>query len=483
MADNLKQKTTNSFLWNAFDKLGFQIIALIIGIITARLLSPKDFGLIGALAIFTLLSNTLIESGFSSAMIRRNNNTNAEYSAVFYFNFFVSILFFVMLFFAAPLIASFFKMPELCNLSRLLFFSTVLNSLGIVQNIILTKKLAFKTLTIANIVSILLSGIFTVILIYKDFGYWSLAWQQVLQIGFRSLLLWMLSSWRLTKQVNFGVIKELFSFSIFLLSNSIFVAMVKYVYNIIIGRLYTVQDLGYYSQAYKYQQIPSSIISSTFSGVAYPVLSELNNNAQRQLIYFRKIMRITAFAIFPVMIMLFLLAEPLFSIVLTDKWLSAVPYFQILIIAGIVVPFHTLNLTIITVKGFPKRMLLLEVIRNVLIILSVIICYQSITFMLYGFLVASVLSYLTDLFFVRKVIRYNIKEQLKDILPYGIISLAMGAVMYYIPDFNCKLYWDVIIRLVAGGFFYFITLYLSGSKVMRDMIKLFPDSFLPYKLD
>ena len=193
MADNLKQKTTNSILWNAFDKVGFQLIALIVGIITARLLSPKDFGLIGSLAIFTILSNALIESGFSSAMIRRNNNTNAEYSAVFYFNFLISILFYIILFFAAPLIARFFKMPELCNLSRLLFVAVILNSLGIVQNIILTKKFAFKILTIVNIVSIFLSGIITILLVYKDFGYWSLAWQQVLQIGFRSLLLWVLS--------------------------------------------------------------------------------------------------------------------------------------------------------------------------------------------------------------------------------------------------------------------------------------------------
>jgi len=473
MTDNLKQKTANSFLWNAFDKVGFQVIALVVGIITARLLSPKDFGLIGALAIFTILSNSLIESGFSSAMIRRNNNTNAEYSAVFYFNFFVSIIFYVMLFFAAPSIASFFNMPELCHLSRLLFFSIILNSLGLVQNIILTKNLAFKILTITNIVSVSLSGIITIILIYNGFGYWSLAWQQVLQVGFRSLLLWILSSWRLTKRVDFKVIGDLFSFSIFLLSNSIFGTIVKYVYNIIIGRLYSVQDLGYYSQAYKYQQIPSSIITSTLSGVAYPVLCELNNNPKRQLTYFRKIIRITAFAIFPIMIIFWLLAEPLFSIVLTDKWLPAVPYFQILAISGIVIPFHTLNLTLITVKGFPKRMFLLEIIRNILVMLSVFIFFRSIKSMLYGFLAASILSYLIDLFFIRETVHYKIKEQIADILPYGAISIVMGAIIYLLSIFNFNLYAKTLLQLICGGLFYFFTLYLLGSKVMKDAIELF----------
>ena len=473
MTNELKQKATDSIIWNAIDKVGFQVIALIVGIVTARLLSPDDFGLIGALAIFTLLSNTLIESGFSSAMIRRNNNTNAEYSAVFYFNLTLGIFLYILLYFSAPLIATYFKMPELCNLSRLLFFSIVLNSFGLVQNIILTKKFAFNILSITNIASVLLSGIITIILVRNGFGYWSLAWQIILQIGFRSLLLWALSPWKLTKQADFRIIKELFSFSISLLLNSIFVAVVKYIYNLIIGRLYSQEDLGYYSLAYRYQQIPSSIISSTLSGVAYPVLSELNNNPQRQLIYFRKIMRIAAFAIFPVMTILCLLAEPLFSIVLTDKWLPAVPYFQILIIAGIVVPFHTLNLNLITAKGFPKRMFLLEIIRNVLVVISLFFFFGSIKLMLYGFLAASILSYLIDLFFIRKIIRYKIKEQLKDILPYGIISLVMGAVIYYIPILDCKLHWDIIIRIVTGGLFYFAVTYFLGSKVMRDMINIF----------
>jgi len=473
MADNLKQKTTNSFLWNAFDKVGFQTIALIVGIITARLLSPKDFGLIGALAIFTLLSNTLVESGFSLTMIRRNNNTNAEYSAVFYFNLLAGILFYTILFFAAPSIALFFDMPELCDLSRILFLSIVLNSLGLVQNIILTKKLAFKILTIVNIISVFLSGVITIILIYTGFGYWALAWQLVLQVGFRSFLLWVLSSWRLTKQVDFRVIKELFSFSIFLLANSIFVAIVKYIYNIIIGRLYTVQDLGYYSQAYKYQQIPSSIISNTISGVAFPVLSELNNNPRRQLTYFRKIVRITAFAIFPIMIMFYLLAEPLFSIVLTDKWLPAVPYFQILVIAGIVVPFHTLNLSLITVKGFPKRMFLLEIIRNLLVILSVIIFFQSILTMLYGFLIASILSYLTGLFFIERIIRYRVREQIVDILPYGVISVVMGVVIKGIEWIGMELYLTVFIQLATIPVFYIGVLKLFGSRVLEDVLSLF----------
>lgn len=473
MTDNLRKKTTNSIIWNAIDKIGFQMIAFVVGVVTARLLTPDDFGLIGALAIFTLLSNTLVEGGFTSALIRRENNTDEEYTAAFYFNLFLSVFFYAVLYFSAPLIASFFKMPELCNLSRLLFLAVVLQSLGLVQNIILTKQFAFRILTIANVTSVILSGIITIVLIYFEFGYWALAWQIVLQVGFRSLLLWVLSSWRIKRNADFKVIKELFSFSTFLLINSIFVAIVKYIYNIIIGRLYTKQDLGYYSQAYKYQQIPSSIITATFSGVAYPVLSELNNNSQRQLAYFRKIMRITAFVIFPVMTGLCLMAEPLFSIVLTDKWLPAVPYFQILSIAAFVVPFHTLNLTLITVKGFPKMMFLLEFIRNILVLISLYFFFGNIQWMLFGFLVASYLSYFTDLFFIRKVSGYKIREQILDILPYFVISIIMGGIIYLVSLSSLNLYLKTFFQLMSGASFYLLVSHLLGSKVIRDAVEIF----------
>ena len=473
MADNLKQKATNSFLWNAFDKVGIQVISLIVGIITMRLLTPEDFGLIGALAIFTFLSNLLVESGFSSALIRRKNNTDSEYSAVFYFNLGLSLIFYFILYISAPLIAAYFRMPELCKLSRFLFISIILNSFGLVQNIILTKKFAFKVLTSANITSVILSGTIAIVLILSDFGYWALAWQQVSQYAFRSLMLWILSSWRLTKKPDFHVIKELFSFSIFLLANSIFSTVVKYIYNIIIGRLYTADILGHYSQAFKYQQIPGAIVSGTFVGVAYPVLAELNENPPRQLLYFRKIMRLVAFATFPIMIGLCIMAKPLFFIVLTEKWLPAVPYFQILIIAAITVPFHTLNINLITVKGKPKQMLVLEIVRNCLILLSLFFCFGNIEKMLFGFLAANFISYIIDLFYVRKIIQYKIKEQIIDILPYFVVSVMTGIVLYFIPFIGLNINYSTILQLVAGILFYMLILYVMKSEIIKDMTELF----------
>ncbi|MBP5455300.1 MAG: oligosaccharide flippase family protein [Paludibacteraceae bacterium] len=189
MGNDLKQQTKRSIVWNAFDKVGFQAIALLVGLITARCLTPNDFGLLGALAIFTALSNILVESGFTSAMVRREKNTDAEYMAVFYFNLLLSLLIYGILFFSAPFISSYFNMPELLWLSRLLFLAIVFNSVGIVQTIVLTKRMEFKVLSLSSLLSAGLAGVITVVMIYLDFGYWALAAQILMQVGFKSLFL------------------------------------------------------------------------------------------------------------------------------------------------------------------------------------------------------------------------------------------------------------------------------------------------------
>ena len=332
MSQNLKQKTAHSLFWNATDKIGFQFIGLLVGIITARLLSPTDFGYIGALALFTILSNTLVESGFTAAMVRRQNNTLSEYSAAFYFNIALSILFYIGLYFSAPIIADYFKMPELVNLSRFLFIAIVINSLGIVQTIVLTKDLKFKTLSTANLIAVTLSGIITITLALNGFGYWAIAWQQITQVFFRVIILWIMSSWRPALHADFKVIKEIFAFSSFLLLTSIVGNCMRYIYNFIIGPNYSTQELGYYAQAYKFHLIPVTIISGTMTGVAYPVLSTLNGEPERQILYLRKIIRITAFITFPIMIGLLVITESFVSVILSDKWLPMVPYFRILIV-------------------------------------------------------------------------------------------------------------------------------------------------------
>lgn len=472
MADDLKQQTKRSIVWNALDKVGFQAVAFIVGLVTARCLSPDDFGLLGALAIFTALSNILVESGFTSAMVRRENNTDAEYMAVFFFNLGLSLFVYFLLYISAPFISEYFNMPELLWLSRLLFLAIILNSVGIVQTIVLTKRLEFKVLSLSSLLSALLSGVLTIVMIYFDFGYWALAAQILMQVGFKSLFLWVLSSWKPVSSVDFRVIRELFSFSFSLILSGVLVTIVKYVYNLVIGHNFHRQDLGYYSQAFKFHQIPSNVVSGTISGVAYPVLSSLNNDEVMQLNYFRKLIRVTAFCIFPVMMGLFVSFDNLVSIVLTDKWLPIVPYFRILCVAAILFPLHTMNISLNTIKGFPKRSFSIEMVRNALVLLTLLFCLDSITNMLISFSLTYLAAYFISGFFVSRILPYSIWEQIKDILPYMAVSFLMALVMYFIPQLGLNVYLTAALQLGVGAVVYCLVLNMVGATVFDEVMEV-----------
>lgn len=474
MAQDLKKQTVNSIVWNALDKVGFQVVAFVVGLITLRLLTPRDFGLVGALAIFTALSNLLTESGFTSAMVRRKENTDAEYVAVLLFNVFLSLVFYTVLFVSAGFIASYYRMPELILLSRFLFVSIIFNSFGIVQTIVLTRTLSFKKMSLSSLVSAVVSGVATILMIVLGYGYWALAWQIVLQSVVRVTMLWLLSDWRPNAHPNFKVIKELFSFSFSLIGASLMNTFVRYIYNPIIGRYFGEERLGYYSESYKFYFLPVNIVSSTFSGVAFPVLSKLNDEEPRQLTYLRKMMRMVAFGISPILFGAMACFDNLVEVVLTDKWLPIVPYFRVLAVAGLVAPMHNMYLNLMTVRGVPKWNFAMEVVRNVLTLFSLLLFHDTVEEMLWGFVAANVISYCVDLFFVRRVVDYSIGNQLKDVFPYWGLSLFMAAGVWMVGwmaidmmGWNVKL--ALMLQLVTGVILFVVPAKLLGSNVLNDI--------------
>ena len=474
MSDSLRQQTAKSLLWSGIDKVGVQIIAFVVGIVTARLLTPKDFGLIGALAVFTILSNTIIESGFTAALVRREHNTKGEYTATLCVNILLSLVLYLILFFCAPLISRYFRMPELSDLSRFLFVATIINSLGLVQNTILVKNLEFRKITRINLLSVSIAGLATIaLIIFCNLSYWALAWQQVLQTLLKTILLWLFGERKVIASPQFKVIKELFSFSLILLLTSIITALVRYIYNIIIGRIYHVEELGYYSQAYKYQQIPSAIISGTLASVAYPVLAKLNNDHVRQLIYYRKMVRIAAFWTFPLLLGLFAVADDFITILLSEKWLPAVPYFQLLLLAGIFYPFHTLALNILTIRGLPRWNFRLEMCRNALVVIMLLLFHNSIMKMLLGFFIAELISLLIDALLVSNKCHYRVWQQLWDIFPYLAVSLLMVFIVWTMRSLPLRHYIIFPLQIIVGATFYLLTLHLLGSKLLHDTLQFF----------
>jgi len=484
MSDSLKKNTISSLIWNMTDKVGFQVVSLFVGIFTARMLSPRDFGLIGALSIFTMLSVILVESGFTAAMVRRKGNKLSEYSAIFFVNLALSVFFYSALFVCAPLIADYFEMPELCVLARYLFLSVLANAFGVVPNILLMISLSFKQISVANISAAVVSAVVTVLLVFLGYEYWALVWQQVTQHVVRSGLLWIFSRWNISKP-DFKIVGEVFSFSFFLLMTAILNTVVKNLYNVIIGKRYSAEDLGYYYQANKFQSIPSSVIGSAIAGVSYPVLSKLNGEKERQLLYFRKTIRITAFLIFPVIITLFSMLDDLVTIVLTDKWLPAVTYFKILSVTAIIYPLHFLNLNILAVKGHSKIYFGLEFFRNALCITFLLLVLMFLAFapsngnpsqdiekILIGYSLASFISYIIDAIYVRKKTTYKVSQQMKDIFPYLAVAMMIYPIAKGIKLMDMGLYLTVIVQLTAIAVFYIGALKLLGSRILEDVLSL-----------
>lgn len=471
--DELKKQTTKSFAWNFLDKVGYQVISLLVGLVTLRLLTPTDFGYTGALAVFTMLSNILVESGFTAALIRRDGNTDKDYTAAFWFNLLLSIALYGILFVSANAIAAYFKMPVLSTLARVLFLAIIVNSFTVVQNIILQKALQFKRLTTANLAGMIVSGIITIWMAATGWGYWALAAQQLSQLVVKAVLLWGMSKWRPVRIVlsDFSVIKELFSFSAVLILSSAISTIVKYVYNIFIGPRYSTDEMGYYSQGYKYHMVLHTIVSSSITGVAYPVLSKLNSEPERQRIYMHKIVKMTAFFTFPMMAGFFALADNFVHVIVTDKWLSMVPYLRLLLIGGATVPFTTLYINLFNVFGKPKLNFLTELGRNILVVILLLIMNGSITEILYGYIISSLLAMAFASIVLKHVIGYRILDQIKHIVPSLLIAVAMAVAVYYIPLFMGGAAWlQLIVQLLAGCVIYAGLAKIFKFQILDDII-------------
>lgn len=475
---NLKKQTTISLIWNGFNKIGYQVIALLVGIVTARLLTPTDFGYIAALAVFTMLSNILVESGFTAALVRRKENTQADYSTAFYFNVVLSLIFYAALFISAPTIADYFNMPPLTELARVLFLAIIINSLFIIPNIILTRALRFKEIAIAELTGMIVSAIITVTMAITGFGYWAIAAQQISQLVVKVGIIWTLSKWRPTLDFRFSLLKEVFSFSFLLIISSLISSVTRYVYNFFIGPRYSADDLGYYGQAFKFHQIPYNVISSTITGVSYPVFSSLNNEKERQMLYIQKIMRITAFITFPAMIGLYCIAPNFISVILTDKWMPMLPYFKILIVAGIAMPFISLNLNIFNAIGRPRIYFLLECLRNGLIITLLFVLNSTIETMLYGYLIATYTSLVVSCWLIKRHIGYTILDQISHILPSLILAIIMGAT---ISTIETKLAMSdtmqLILQLSIGALTYIALAWGVRLSIMTDVLEMIKSKF------
>lgn len=461
---SLKNKTLRGLFWSFADSSANQVVQFIVGIILARILSPYEFGLIGMLTIFIALSQTFIDSGFTSALIRKKNCTQDDYSTVFYYNGIISIALYLLLVLFSNKISSFFNEPQLKPLIQVLGSALILSSMTIIQRTILTKELNFKLQMRVSVLASLLSGIIAITMAYQGFGVWSLVALTLSRFGLTSVFLWYWSRWKPSLVFNMSSFRELFSFGSKLLISGIINTTYQNVYYLIIGKYYSAIDLGYYTKADQIKALPSQNLNSIISRVSYPVMSTIQDNSEQLKSAYKKIIKNTMYVTFILMLGLAAVSDPLILTLIGKIWEPSVIYLQLLCFVGIFYPLHSLNLNMLQVKGRSDLFLKLEIIKKVLAIPVIVIgIFVGIKAMIIGMIVNTVLAYYLNSYWSGKLIGYSIREQIMDILPSFVMAAVISVTVYFAGLFiNTIPIIVLILQLVIG-----MVLVIASGEITR----------------
>lgn len=466
---SLKQKTVSGLLWSFVDTMAGQGITFVVGIILARLLSPREFGLIGMITVFIAISESFINSGFSSALIRKKDCTDTDFSTVFFFNLAAGILFFVLLFFSAPAISNFFNEPELIAILQVLGIVLIIDSLTLIQRTILTKRIDFKLQARISVIASIGSGVVAITMAFYGFGVWALVAQRIVKQGLNSLFLWLWNRWKPLLVFSKKSFKELFGFGSKLLLSGLIDTIYRNVYYLIIGKFFSAQELGFYTKANEFKNLPSQNLNSIISRVTYPVLSTLQDDIPRLRNNYQKLIRSVMFITFILMLGMAAVAEPMIHTLIGAKWEPAIIYLQMLCFVGMMYPLHALNLNMLQVQGRSDLFLKLEVIKKIIAIPTIVIgVFFGIKIMILGLIVNTFITYYINSYWSGKKIGYSFTQQVKDILPSFFLALTMGVTVYLIGlllPFSYPI--KLIIQIIFGALF---VLVISEVTKFRDYI-------------
>ncbi len=471
MAD-LKKATRTALLWSALEKTGQQGIFMVVAIFTGRLLTPEEFGIVGSLSIFVAVSNILLESGFSLALIRRQDATQDDYNTVFYFNLGVSLVLYLLLFFGAPLIARFYGQPEMTALVRVLAFSCIIYAFGIIQSTLLIKRMDFRRLTAANLSAFFCSGAVSVTMAFTGYGVWALIAQNVVMAGVKTGMLWLLCRWKPRRIFSWASFRGMFPFSSRLLAGNLVNTFSNYFYSFILGRFFPMQQVGYYVQAGKMKDAGSSVVWSAFGTSTYTMLSSLQDDKPRLKRAMRKTVRTAAFVAFPVMLGIAVVAPPVIEILITDRWLPAVPFVRWLSVGAIFFILSQMNGNFIKVAGRSGAILKMELL-NAFLLVSFL--FLTVRFGLLAAVASDAVSkaivYACYAGLNSRLTGYRWSEQLRDIAPYAGIAMLMVLAIYPLRYVIPNPYLLLAAQLVGGMVVYGGISKATGSVILDEVLE------------
>lgn len=472
---SLKDKTIKGTMWSAIDNVAQFGVQFIVSIVLARLLSPDDYGLIGIITIFTTVCTAIINGGFSSALIRTQKPTDEDYNTAFICNLLMSILLYAIVFLCSPLIADFFNRQELIALTRVSSFAMIIGALAIVQQTRLTKRIDFKTQTKVTLIASVLSGIVGVAMALMGCGVWALVVQSIAAQVIRTVLLWFFNHWAPSIRFSKESFNRLFGFGWKMMASGILDSLWTQLYQVIVGKCYSPATLGQYTRAKQFSTMFSSNLSGVIQRVTYPVLSEIQDEKERMMAAYRKIIKTTMFMTFALMFALGAVSEPLLYCLIGPKWHEAATYLPLICLVGSLYPLHAINLNMLQVQGRSDLFLGLEIIKKIIGLAPLFIgAFVGIFPMLYTIVLTSIISYFLNSYFSGRLLGYSSWMQLRDIAPSFFISLTMAVIVFclkYLPLSN----WLILpMQIILGILVFFFLCKISKIgeyKEVMNMIK------------
>lgn len=470
---SLKDKAAKGLFWGGVSNGLQQVLGMLFGIFLARILSVDDYGLVGMLAIFVAIANSISESGFTAALTNKNEFKHADYNAVFWFNLIAGSLSYVVLFLAVPLIARFFGRVELVALSRLFFLTIILGAFATAHSAILFKRMMVKERAKIDLCALALSGVVGILLALSGFGYWALAWQSVTFSVVTMLLRWYFSPWRPTLNVDLWPVKEMFGFSAKLLLTNIFNYINSNIFSVLLGRFYNAMEVGYYSQGNKWMSMGYSSIWGMINGVAQPIFTEITDDKERQRIVLRKMIRFAAFVSFPVMLGLAFIARELIVVAVGDKWLPSVPILQLFCVWGTVSPVQLLYSQLAIAYGRSDFYMRSHIFIG---ILQLVVALAMLRFGVIWMVLANVLIYtfvwtLIWQWYINRLIGIRLGDLLRDICPYGGGAIFVFACVYCLTGSIGNLYLSLVAKIVLSVLFYVAIMYFSKSVIFKEVVE------------
>lgn len=468
-----KNKVISNFIWRFAERCGAQIVTLIVSIVLARILSPEDYGTVALVTVFTTIMQVFVDSGLGTALIQKKNADDIDFSSVFYFNCVVCLILYMIMFIAAPFIASFYEDSSLTPIVRVISLTIVISGIKGIQQSYVSRNMLFKRFFFSTIGGTIFSAFLGIYLAYTGFGVWAIVMQQLSNTAVDTLILWITVKWRPKKVFSWVRLKELLSFGWKMLASSLLDTVYNNLRNLVIGKFYTSADLAYYNQGDKFPKVIVTNINTSIDSVLFPTMASAQDDAEQIKNMARRAIKTSTYIMAPIMMGLAFCAKSVVEVILTEKWFACVPYLQIFCITYMFYPIHTANLNAIKSMGRSDLFLKLEIAKKVVgMLLLIVTMWFGVFAMGCSLLVSTMTSMIINSWPNRTLLRYSFKEQIIDIVPSILCAVIMGVVISSVSIFDFGNIITLVIQVLLGIVVYIVLSWLFKLDELKYLIEI-----------